>query len=1023
MAASGETVFNTLPPEGTVRPAYFPPRPDLFDEVDWGNFPTQQEAEKAYRLWSVQDHCLGDENNRLRSSQATETETDDVRATQNCLARNVYENILQSHLFPLRPTEWRANAQYRHIPGTDTYEPLSYGDIFGPDDPHGNGTVKPPSPPVLVNGHNVLTDKFWTKVRLQAQLRSRRLDPVGLVANLRRRLYDYELAKREKQTYQDGLLPREDLSEWGISRKNDYMIKISSQGVLQPLDIYTWAIMLSPYNPAYWTSRAFLHYQMGHFDLALGDAYRAQLLCEVLVNPHARNRQPGLYARIWDAVEKHILQISRINGKLAPEVQLLRNSNGVNYFIPTVRKAIHHIISLSLLGLRCWSDYEAMEKHLTTRLVMPDRDATAIMERWDGLKAFVATKKANKERQSDEYFFETNCGRVLMQDYPYSAKDVNRAAQKFKRKITEDFIGRSQLFNPNAMITVDKDIDGDLSVYASRDIEKGDIIYIDEPSIRGHLQDSRRDEHMQQHCENCKREIPQGLLGLTKQTWTTVPRDLTRAVCDCFNLSEPFYWCYPPSEEEEFGLGVGEAGPSGRVTRSRTAALHSRGESRGIGSGAGPSKKRKRKEAASLESEILERPAKKLHSCLEIGRSLYHFRACGKDWKWLHDSMRPNYSTRGNGPLEHNQYLACTHESHGTQLSLLLREVFDVTLHRRKVDNRPNLLAHEIDELLPLFEGEDGHLFPFSFSANIKVPFDILMCLGVNIFRDLTFDTWVIQTVLRKLLPNVIPWDMDRRGNADTPETAVVKSQRRDMSGTPCLNRPKKLDPTFKNLYLFPGMSFFNHSCLGSGNALWDWDSVIPNRIIVYASTDIRAGDEVRLQYHNHYMGTRSAYRLFQSNCTCARCADEFPSGNNSSGFYHNSNDYGSSSSKDSPSLQPSPNRDPSNGSGTRDNGQPSGSPGHKAAGKSASNDGDNNNDAADRPENPRRRISADENYDEETASSDSTEVLDEPLRMDGDQRRPRVKWAGKEVTAETYRRYERERERKQRLQQSRTRD
>ncbi|KKZ65575.1 hypothetical protein EMCG_08600 [[Emmonsia] crescens] len=1000
-----EGVFNERPPAGTVHPPYFPNRPDLYNEVEWGNLPTQEDAQKAYTLWSTQDSCLEDENIRFRSRPQVQN-TDSLNEPHACLARNVYENILSSDLLPLKPA--KAYAQYRYILQTDTYKPWRHGEIFHPDNPGCESADEPPSSPILINGHNVLTDRFWTKVRLQAHLRSRHLDPNGLVVDLRQRLHDYEQeVKAAAAVDKESLLPREDLSDWGISRKNDFMIRISSQAELKPLDIYTWAIILSPYNPAYWTSRAYLHYQMGYFDLATGDAYRAQMLCEILGNSSTRNRQPGLYIRIWDAIEKHILQIPTTNDNSAAAVKLLRGSNGVNGFIPTVRKAIHHIISLSLLRLHCWSDYEAVEGHLTERLVMADRDTKAIMDRRDSVKPLIEAKQQYQRKDVDEYFYESNYGHVVLRDYPYSAQDVDRTAEEFTKRITKDFIGRSQLVNRTPKIAVYGDEKGDLSVYATQDIEVGEIVYIDEPSIRGHLHNATRDEQTEHRCENCKRKIRKGMPGLAKHRWVPTVKTFSRAVCDCSSLSsEPLYWCLPPSHEDGSGSKVGQAGPSSstiacRVTRSQTAALQTQRGVPEIGLGREPSEKKPRAETTSPDPELCEPATKKLRSCLEIARSLYHHRACGKDWKWLHDSMRPNIASG------RHEYLSHTHESHGTLLSLLLREVFDITLDRRKVNNRPNLLAHEIDELMPLCAGKDNDIFPFSFSANIRVPFDILMCLGVDIFRDLTFDTWVIQSVLRKLVPNVIAWDSHRRG-LDLPEKEKIKHSRRRMNGTLGHNRSEDLGPTFRDLYIFPGMAMFNHFCPSISNVTWDWDSVIPNRIILWANKAIFRDDELVLPYTSRQLSRRNAYRLFQTRCNCPLCNETY--GERSDDYTPFSDDHDTTAPPSSPgTLSDSASAHPGFLASSRNDHLSGQNPDNGSGSGERSDQG-----AMGQPENPQRQINADENYDESTGS-DYTEIPSKPVRLSPEEHTyPRVKWAGEEVSPKTYRRKEGEREREQ---------
>ena len=44
----------------------------------------------------------------------------------------------------------------------------------------------------------------------------------------------------------------------------------------------------------------------------------------------------------------------------------------------------------------------------------------------------------------------------------------------------------------------------------------------------------------------------------------------------------------------------------------------------------------------------------------------------------------------------------------------------------------------------------------------------------------------------------------------------------------------KVFQPWFRNLYLFPGFSMFNHACRKSENAKWAYDDEIPNRVLVW---------------------------------------------------------------------------------------------------------------------------------------------------------------------------------------------
>ena len=336
--------------------------------------------------------------------------------------------------------------------------------------------------------------------------------------------------------------------------------------------------------------------------------------------------------------------------------------------------------------------------------------------------------------------------------------------------------------------------------------------------------------------------------------------DLAELKCACLTRhKQPVYWCRPPVEKIE-------AGPSGRKRANDDANDQ-------------PTKNRK-----------TDKDGNQLPSCLEIGRALYHDKACGRDWTWLQDAMRPIFD---EGEPDTMIY---TNEQHGTILSLLLRDTFSITLKRRELQKKPNLFAHEIDELIPLMGAEDmgDEYFPFSFTANVRVPFDILSMLGVDIFRDLTFDTWVIQLVLRKLLLNVIPWDHSRRCDVDYADHESY-NQKVDIPD----DRARKVRlfnegnlgrwsnyagnaPIFNDLYIFPGVSMFNHSCRHvvydrkeqptEQNVMWDWDTAIPNRIIVWAWRDIPKGEQLFLEYTPYIFDPHAAKRVLGKRCECEYC-------------------------------------------------------------------------------------------------------------------------------------------------------
>lgn len=821
---SKANIFYSLPPDKIIKPPEFPPRPDLFDEVQWAPYISPENAKLARQLWELPDSILGSvtsRNGRFHPRPAT---------AMDALAYNVYEHLMQQHMIPPSQDDW----EQRWRDTTLHNKTWSVEEIFNP----AKGLHAQYSDgPILVQGHGVLSAPYWTVARLKAELHSRGLDASGRSADLRRRLHDHERRSRGHT-----FLPKSDLSHWGVNRNDNFTFKLSVTNALKPLDMYTWAIMLSPYNPAYWLSRAYCYYLQAFFDLAIGDAYRAQLLCEVLNDVRQRNRQPGLYLRIWNAIEQHILADARNdNDSTKWETETLRGVNGINSFVATIRRALHNIISLSLAALGSWKDYKVMEHYLPERVIFKnDRDASVFERRKRVLKdtAIEYRDKRSKERL---FYHEENAGNVNGgKEYPYEANDKDRTTNV-----------SLELINNNAFRDYPKckvrasDEDDSLFVVATEDIEQKTLIFAEEPSIRAHLGVTRLAEDQvpyesKPRCENCRRPINAAVLARYDSESLAIKNGTHPEACPCHLLEakEHMYFC--PADPQQ---GT---------------------------------------------------------TCLQIAQKLYHYRACGKNWDWLHDAMRAritpwklfhHYPGLDDYLKQHlNNYLdffTHTNEKHGTALSLLLREVFDITLMRRMQTGDANLMAHEIDELAMLEDPKSwsNSWFPFTFAANIRVPFDILLQLGVDIFSDLTFDTWVIQTVLRKLIINAVPWDEKWRGTAER-----VKREGLDKHGElpstaeqRAMIEQKKsfdvFDSDFQTLYVFSGFSLFNHACNYRGhNANWGYDKEVPNRILVWAAEDIPKGTEIRIPYKFRPMSSMSARRILGKDCQCPRCCDGYDS-------------------------------------------------------------------------------------------------------------------------------------------------
>ncbi|KAJ6184771.1 hypothetical protein N7519_006072 [Penicillium mononematosum] len=723
----------------------------------------------------------------------------------HALAHNVYEHLMSNPLLPIS----REDAQARFTAeGLDE----TYNGVQGLDAMEGK---------VFIHGLNVRDPDLWTKDALTEELRSRGLSTDGRKTDLQRRLWEYECDERF------GVSRQSNLSNWGIHREPRPVMSPATRTDMSALEMYTAAIKLSPYNPTYWNSRAYCHYLLGHFDLAIGDAYRGELLCEVLTTATQRNKRPGMYTRVWDAIQQHLMMELKVKGvPMTREVLQMRKANGVNYFIPTLRNALHSITSLSLAALNCWDDFE---DHMQSQLQrpLPYRDVRG----W--------ISGANK--------------------YPYDQADVRRESPYFINALNANIFtanasaGKSpqRTCRVQPTFTKDNSFNG-LGVFAMRNIKTGTPIHYEEPVIRGNLIPNRLLDDESEcplhaaRCDNCQTVIDPEEVQHIEDNWdaihspTPLPGWGHPTNCACLDMM-----CKCAD------VGYFRATRGGLLFCSSNDALSD---------GVAP-------------------------HCLAIARGTYHFEEfCGLDWGWLHDAMRPNKVTWGG-----SQYFTHTNERHGTVLSLLLKSVLELTLHRRQED--PNLLAHEINELLVLEAGTDTNepwkdsWFPFTLAGNIQIPFDILFNLGVDIFSDLSFDTWVIQNVLRKLLVNAVPWEHERRGanptfnDRDGPKPVLhptlqsrMRVRNEDLSA---------MEPSFGNFYLFPGLSMFNHSCRPFENALWGYDDKVPNRVVVWANKDIKAGEEIRIPYQRYRIAdpvgkdidlNMHAVQLFGKNCQCPRC-------------------------------------------------------------------------------------------------------------------------------------------------------
>jgi hypothetical protein len=133
---------------------------------------------------------------------------------------------------------------------------------------------------------------------------------------------------------------------------------------------------------------------------------------------------------------------------------------------------------------------------------------------------------------------------------------------------------------------------------------------------------------------------------------------------------------------------------------------------------------------------------------------------------------------------------------------------------------------------------------PWTYIEDIIYPVQMLQTLGIDIFADLRYDTWVIRTIRNRVRNNVSKFNGS--------------------------------DSVF--LCLNPLYSLLNHSC--HPNMRWEFkDDLSP--IHMYAERDIKRGEELCISYNGDMRflsrGERQELlkRWFNGGCGCTRCRVE----------------------------------------------------------------------------------------------------------------------------------------------------
>jgi hypothetical protein len=165
-----------------------------------------------------------------------------------------------------------------------------------------------------------------------------------------------------------------------------------------------------------------------------------------------------------------------------------------------------------------------------------------------------------------------------------------------------------------------------------------------------------------------------------------------------------------------------------------------------------------------------------------------------------------------------------------------------------KDPNSPHHGAHPLYHplvscLTPNYKGDRDH---WSYYEDVVYTIQTLQTFGVDIFADLRYDTWVMQTMRYRFNNNA------------------------HGSG--------RVDISFESLNTLHAL--FNHNCLP--NVDWKTDDEKPSAVILRANRDIKAGEELFIEYMNvryDEYAERQAFlkHWFGGDCGCERCRAERP--------------------------------------------------------------------------------------------------------------------------------------------------
>jgi len=210
--------------------------------------------------------------------------------------------------------------------------------------------------------------------------------------------------------------------------------------------------------------------------------------------------------------------------------------------------------------------------------------------------------------------------------------------------------------------------------------------------------------------------------------------------------------------------------------------------------------------------------------CVDLALATYHLAVCGKDLSRFEKACRKNLATPERAADE----------------MLFLRVLAGAVKH----STTHPLHAPLVKQLTAMYDGKKQQ--PFDLKTNITSTFKMLTCLGIDIFANHNFDTWVLQTLRARIGNNAREYSVN--GHA--------------------------------HIAINPLHSFFNHSC--DPNVKWEDDKATHSSTIrMYTLRRVSEGEELFISYQDElsdkpYLERRKVLREWLGfDCQCTKCKDE----------------------------------------------------------------------------------------------------------------------------------------------------